>query len=246
MARTRTRATSRSEASADKVLTEIEVLQDRERQVSVLLQQQRQGLLPAGYLKPEKATAEEIQAQEEKAAIVAGLEQQLAETRAEIKQKWDVVGGLSDPSGRLPGSDVEITQQINALETRLTQLRALDGRHRQTYHERLDFLLNQYGDRFEALVNGDGFGEFEAEEAAKLWPFLDPAFRARLHQGVDEHPAAMFAPGSRSSWEAERALVIKQISRRTAELALRASEKDAAEAEERKKQAEQVLAESSS
>lgn len=221
---------TRAEVTLDKVLSDIEQGKRYQAQLVAKLQETRQGHVPEGYLRPETATPQEIQAWQDRQAVIDGLEEELARLNDELAKAWDVATGLSDPNGRLSGSGEDLERAVRALEARLSTLQARRGTFREDAHERLDIILSEFAARAENLLAGE-VGHFEVEEVAKLWAFLDPAFAERLHGSVDARPAEQFAAGSRSSWEAEMDVLARQVQRRRAELQAREAERSFAEAE---------------
>jgi hypothetical protein len=62
-----------------------------------------------------------------------------------------------------------------------------------------------------------------------------------LHDVVDHRPDTDFAPGARTQYMEQAALLARQIARRRAELDLRVTEREAQEAEEERQAAEERL-----
>lgn len=238
MARKGTRAEKPQEA----VLRDIEQAKERLVELRSNVARVREKYISPDYLagggqQPPRGTAAEIEAARGMQEYIEWGDAEIARLEAELPKAWAVFSGLSDTPGRLPGSDEDLAAELSALESRRKSLAFLAGRFREDYHERLDNLLNEYVGRFDALVAGDKFGEFEVEESARLWAFKDDAFRARLHAGVDAHRADAFSPGTRSSWQEECDLLNRQIVRRQSELRAREAERAAAEAETAKQAA---------
>lgn len=231
---------SKAEVTLDKVLGDIE--QGKRYQADNLrkLHEARRGFVPPSRMA--NATSEELARAHEQETYIAALEAEAERFERELAKAWDFAAALADPVGRLPGTDEDLASGIAALESRRSALVASSPRYREDAHREADAHLDEHAARFEALLAASRLGEWEFEELARLWPFVDNAFRARVHDGIDALPASEFAAGSRSSFEAELAMLGRQIQRRRAELEAREAERAVAEAEAAKARALAVAA----
>lgn len=241
---------SRSDKTLDAVLKEVKGLKRRAEELREWRALAIRGPIGAigswpgpGPYSGRGYTPDEIAQLEGVAEYVQQCDEAIRELEREIQDKWALAGGLQDAPDRLAGSDDEIAAQAVALEARRQALAARTGLFREDAHAAVDAGLAEYRQRIDALLAQPRLGAFELESLMALWPARDPSFAEALHGAIDARPAAEFATGARSSWEAEVALLGRQAERRRRELLLREQEREAREAEARRAEAELALAE---
>jgi hypothetical protein len=229
---------TRAEISIDRVLKDIEGATKR------LAELRTNKALVAQKIEPMGAVAEFT---EDEAKIHAGKIRYVEETEAEIERleseiakAWSYVGGLGEEPGRSKASDDDLRSQLAALEGRQQRLLQLRGTFKEDFHDQIDAVITFHRDRIDALL-ASPLGAEELEELGRVWSWRDESFREALHSAIDSDDhllgARDFAEGSRSSWQAELDLLHRQIARRRAEIELRESESQFAEAAQVREQA---------
>ncbi len=229
---------TRTERTLDGVLNDIQAGQGFLEETRRQLHAARRGHLP---VRPElsKATTAELQAWDERAELIAHLEGEERRLVENLALAWDVAAGLSEPPGRLPGSDEEVAAQVRALEARRSALARKAGTFAEDRHDAVEALLAFHAERLDALLAVSPVGAGEVEEIVRLWSVRDPALAEALHAAVDAEEGLA---ENRAGWQAELDLLARQAERRRRELELRAQERAAVAAERERREAEVRLA----